>query len=224
MALWGFEWTRNTPTPKMKIWSGLGTLSVEWPRIPQPPTKIKIWSGLVTLSVEWPRIPPPPPWKWKFGQDLAHWVLSGQEYPPHPNPHQVCGDLPLYAPRIPSRFLCIDLFTCNLLIVQTHCQWILLHFLQWDQSLLPQIWPCLNLLAQWLTRPSILQSLKANRYQWKNVTLLRELCFLFDWKLEESELRFYLSHCANRRYSFRTCWKCMYDYSKIRDADRIFWP
>ena len=32
------EWgVQNTPPPKMKIWSGLGTLSFELPRIPPPP-------------------------------------------------------------------------------------------------------------------------------------------------------------------------------------------
>ena len=74
----------DLPKIKIKIWTGLGTLSVDCPSCPPPPNEI--WTGLMdhsevrALPAGWrsgftlPSLPPPP--KLKFGQDLALWVLT----------------------------------------------------------------------------------------------------------------------------------------------------
>ena len=46
-----------------------------------PPPQMKSFPEMGTLSFDYPRIPPPP-WKLKFDQKLALWVLTTQEFPP----------------------------------------------------------------------------------------------------------------------------------------------
>ena len=52
--------TPQPPPSPIEIWTGLGTLSFDYPRIPPSPHEFEIWTGLGTLSFDYPRIPPPP--------------------------------------------------------------------------------------------------------------------------------------------------------------------
>ena len=62
LALWGFEWAKNTPTPwKWKFGQVLALWVLNGQEYPPPSLKMNIWSGLATLSFEWPRILPPLP-------------------------------------------------------------------------------------------------------------------------------------------------------------------
>ena len=84
LALWVWVGLNYPPpTPKIKIWTDLGTLSLSWCGVsPLPNPKIQIWTDLGTLSLSWSEVPPPR--KLRFGQILALWVWVGVEYPPSP--------------------------------------------------------------------------------------------------------------------------------------------
>ena len=105
LALWVLTTQEYTPHLKIEIWPGLGTLSFDYPRIPPSPSENWNLARTWTLSFNYTRIPSspqnwnlfrtwhfefwlpkntPPTWKLKFGQDLALWVLTSQEYSPPP--------------------------------------------------------------------------------------------------------------------------------------------
>ena len=46
------------PTPQIEIWTGLGTLSFDYPSLPPSPNWN--WTRLGTLSFDYPSLPPPP--------------------------------------------------------------------------------------------------------------------------------------------------------------------
>ena len=87
------------PPLKIEIWTGLGTLSFDYPSSPPPPEKLRFdrtWHfefWLLQNTPHWdldrtwhfefwlPQFIPQPP-KLRFGQNLALWVLTTQEYTP----------------------------------------------------------------------------------------------------------------------------------------------